>query len=61
MRQVGSSGPFILCDVGALLVSWVMLVDYDRSMEISGFLMLIAAAYWDRGLRRRIPAVPPEA
>lgn len=59
LRIVKNPGPFILCDVGALLVSWVMLVDYVQSMEVIGFLMLIAAAFWDRALRRRVAAAPP--
>ncbi len=54
-----SFGPFILSDIGALLVSWVMIVDYSRMMEISGFAMLIVAALWDRQLRRRGPVPLP--
>jgi hypothetical protein len=30
-------------------------------MEVIGFLMLIAAAFWDRELRRRAVAAPPQA
>lgn len=54
-------GPFILADLGALLVSWVMVVEYSRAMEGIGFLMLMAAAFWDRSLRRRGPATLPES
>jgi peptidoglycan biosynthesis protein MviN/MurJ (putative lipid II flippase) len=53
-------GPFILSDIGALLVSWVMLVDYSRAMENVGFAMLIVAAFWDRHLKRRTPAAGPD-
>ena len=48
--------PFILADVGALLVSWVMFVSYSRGLEILGFAMLVVAALRDRYLRRRGPA-----
>ena len=60
VRLIRNPGPFILCDVGALLISWVMLVDYDQSMEGIGFLMLIAAAFWERALARRVAAAPPQ-
>lgn len=48
-------GPFILSDIGALLVSWVMLVDYSRTMEGVGFAALLMAAFWDRHLKRTVP------
>ncbi len=54
-------GPFVLSDIGALLVSWVMIVDYSRVMEVSGFALLIVAALWDRQLRRRGPATSPNS
>lgn len=49
-------GPFVVADIGALLVSWVMFVDYSRTLEMLGFVLLMAAALWDRRLRRRGPA-----
>ena len=52
-------GPFILSDIGALLVSWVMIVDYSRAIEIGGFTLLIIAALWDRRMRRRGPLPLP--
>lgn len=61
LKRYRNPGPFILSDMGALLVSWVMLVDYNRPMQTSGFLMLLAAAFWDRQLRRRIPESLPES
>lgn len=51
LRRHGNFAPFVLADVGALLVSWVMLVDFDRLMEAAGFALLVAAAIWDRKLR----------
>lgn len=50
-----SFAPFILADVGALLVSWVMFVNYSRGLEILGFAMLVVAALRDRYLRKRGP------
>jgi arsenite methyltransferase len=49
----GTFGPFILADIGALLVSWVMFVDYSRTLEIAGFALLIVAALLDWRLRMR--------
>ena len=56
-----SFGPFVLSGIGALLVSWVMIVDYSRVLEVSGFALLIVAALWDRQLRRRGPATSPNS
>ena len=56
IRSIGSFGPFVIADIGALLVSWVMIVDYSRVLEVVGFALLIVAALRDRQLRRRGPA-----
>ena len=56
-----SFGPFVLADIGALLVSWVMMVDYSRVLEVIGFALLIVAALWDRQVRRRGPATLPNS
>lgn len=56
LRRHRNIGPFILSDMGALLVSWVMFVDFNRTMEVSGFALLVIAALWDRMLLRRVPA-----
>ena len=53
MQRYRRFGPFILSDIGALLVSWVMFVDYSRIMEIAGFALLVTAALLDRQLRLR--------
>lgn len=45
--------PFILADMGAVLVSWVMLVSFSRGLEILGFAMLTVAALRDRFLLAR--------
>jgi peptidoglycan biosynthesis protein MviN/MurJ (putative lipid II flippase) len=55
-----SFSPFILADMGALLISWVMFVNYSRGLEILGFAMLAAAAMRDRYLRKRAPALGRE-
>ncbi len=56
-----SFGPFVLADIGALLVSWVMMVDYSPVLEVIGFALLIVAALWDRQVRRRGPATLPNS
>lgn len=56
MQRHRRFGPFIMSDVGAILVSWVMFVDYSRIMELTGFVLMIFAALWDRRLRTRTPA-----
>jgi hypothetical protein len=61
IQRYRSFGPFILSDIGALLVSWVMLVDYSRTMESAGFVMLLTAAFWDRHLKKKIPEALPNA
>lgn len=61
IRAFRSFGPFVLSGIGALLVSWVMIVDYSRTMEIIGFALLIVAALWDRQVRRRGPATLPNS
>jgi hypothetical protein len=61
LRRIRNPGPFILCDVGALMISWVMLVNDDPSMEVIGFLMLMLAAFWERELRRRAMAAMPKS
>ena len=50
-----------MSDIGALLVSWVMLVDFNRTMESAGFVLLLVAAFWDRYLKRRIPKPLPDS
>lgn len=52
--------PFVLTDIGALLVSWVMLVSASRGLEVLGFAMLVVGALRDRHLRLRAP-VPGDA
>ncbi len=56
-----SFAPFVLSGIGALLVSWVMIVDYSRVLEVTGFALLIVAALWDRQLRKRGPATLPDS
>lgn len=53
LRRHGNFAPFLLADIGALLVSWVMFVDFDRTMEGAGFALLVAAALWDRRLKMK--------
>lgn len=53
LHRYRNFGPFILSDLGALLVSWVMVVEPNGAMESTGFILLMAAAFWDRSLRRQ--------
>jgi uncharacterized membrane protein YccC len=53
LHRYRNFGPFILSDLGALLVSWVMVVEPSRAMESTGFILLMVAAFWDRSLRRQ--------
>lgn len=52
----GSFVPFILADIGALLVSWVTFIQFSRGLELLGFAMLAVAALRDRHLLKRAPA-----
>lgn len=61
IRSIGSFGPFVIADIGALLVSWVMIVDYSRMLEVVGFALLIVAVLRDRQLRRRGRAPLPNS
>lgn len=51
LRRHGAFAPFLLGDLGALTLSWVMFVDSDRVMEVIGFVLLVTGAIWDRNLR----------
>jgi arsenite methyltransferase len=53
LHRYRNFGPFILSDLGALLVSWVMVVEHSRAMESTGFILLMVAVFWDRSLRRQ--------
>lgn len=61
VRRHRSLGPFIIGDVGALMVSWVMLVQFSRAMEILGFALMIVAAFWDRKMRKQGPSRLPDS
>lgn len=56
-----SFGPFIIADIGALLLSWVMFVNHSSSIEIIGFALLVVAALWDRQLRKQGPVPLPDS
>jgi hypothetical protein len=47
--------PFLIGVLGAMAIGYAMYVQYDRSIELSGFVSLCLAAFWDWRLRR-VPA-----
>ena len=51
-RRDRAIGPVILAIGGAGLVLWVMFVDYNRLVEILGFVGLISATLWNWRLKR---------
>ena len=55
-RHHRGMGPVIVSAIGALLITWVMLVAFNRIEEVLGFAALIVAALWDRYLRGRAKA-----
>jgi len=40
--------PLLMAIIGALLISLVMLVSYNRMIEISGFVLILIAVIWNR-------------
>ncbi len=40
-------GPLVIGAMGTVLVLWAMAVSYSRTVEIIGFVALIAGAIWD--------------
>ena len=61
LHRYRNFGPFILSDLGALLVSWVMVVEPSPAMESTGFILLMVAVFWDRSLRRQDAAKSSES
>lgn len=53
VRLHGSRKPAVAGALGAGLVLYALFVDYDRLVELAGFLVLGGAVGWDLYLRRR--------
>ncbi|MBL4749537.1 MAG: MerC domain-containing protein [Amylibacter sp.] len=52
-RRHRKPAPLIIGLTGAALISYTMLADYSRVIELSGFALLALAAFWDwRGKNR---------
>ena len=47
--------PFLIGVLGAMGIGYAMFVQYARSIELTGFVLLCLAAFWDWRLRR-VPA-----
>jgi hypothetical protein len=50
--------PCLIGVLGAAAIGYAMYVRYDRAIELSGFILLCLAAFWDWRLRRAPPAMP---
>ncbi len=44
-------GPILVGGLGAIVLGYAMYVQYDRLIELSGFVLLSLAAVWDWRLR----------
>jgi hypothetical protein len=51
-RRYRALGPLLLGAAGAVLITWVMFVSFNRIIEIAGFAGLITAALWERRLKK---------
>jgi len=47
-----SRWPLMLGSFGTVIIIYVMYVQYDRAVEISGFALLTYAAFWDWQLKK---------
>ena len=47
-RQIG---PLLIGTIGAAAIGYAMYVEYARPIELSGFVLLFVAAFWDWRLR----------
>ncbi len=47
-----SRWPMMLGVFGTVIIIYVMYVQYDRAVEISGFILLAYAAFWDWQLKK---------
>lgn len=51
-RSSRAIGPLLTASGGAVLITWVMFMTFNRVVEILGFVALLSAIVWDRRLRR---------
>ena len=54
-RRHGPVGPVGLAVVGAALVLWAMYGQYNRTVEFTGFAVLVFATFWDWRTKRTYP------
>jgi arsenite methyltransferase len=47
-RRLRVKGPLVAAISGALLITLVMFVSYNRIVEISGFALILVAVIWNR-------------
>lgn len=48
--------PILIGGLGVVILAYAMYVQYARSSELAGFVLLCLAALWDWRLRRRVCA-----
>lgn len=53
LARHGRPWPLLVGLAGAAAIAYAFYVDYSRPAELAGFALLLAAAVWDRRLRRR--------
>jgi SAM-dependent methyltransferase len=58
IRKHGSAAPLVVAIAGAATVSFALLVAYHWAVELTGFLLLAAAAFWDFRLRSHAVRAP---
>jgi hypothetical protein len=54
-RRYRALGPLLIGAAGAVLITWVMYVSFNRILEIAGFAGLITAILWERRLKKCAP------
>ena len=47
-RRLGAAGPLVVAILGAILITAVMFISYNRVVEISGFALILIAVIWNR-------------
>jgi hypothetical protein len=50
-RRNHAAGPLIVATLGAVFITWVMFVSFNRFIEVAGFSGLIIATLWERSLK----------
>ncbi len=46
-RRLHAIGPLVVAVIGAILISAVMFISYNRVVEVSGFALILIAVIWN--------------